>query len=122
MINASLEPAATSLAIARGFVVSLLNGKASAEFRSRVQSVTNELVSNAIVHGSLDHEIRLVLEVHGNDVDVSVHNVRRQVEMSNTVSDAHDGGRGLRIVAALAQRWGIESGETGTTVTATIST
>ena len=121
MINVLLEPAATSLAIARGLVVSLLNGKASAELKSRVQLVTNELVSNAIVHGSLDHRIRLVLAVHGNDVDVSVHNSRRKVEMWDTSGDVHDGGRGLRIVAALAHRWGIESGETGTTVTATIS-
>lgn len=79
-----------------------------------------EVVTNAVVHGSLDavrDVIHLTIEVDGEGVRV-------EVEQPTTTADAHPvsprlgeseraGGFGLRIVEATSDAWGVEPGPPG---------
>jgi anti-sigma regulatory factor (Ser/Thr protein kinase) len=84
--------------------------------------IATELVTNAVLHGiepihltvdALDGEITLEVA----DGDACTRNVRPR-----TVSAPTPGGRGLRIVSLLADRWGIRESQTGKTVWATVRT
>jgi serine/threonine-protein kinase RsbW len=79
-----------------------------------------EVVTNAVVHGSLDvarDVIRLTIDVDGDGVRV-------EVEQPTTAADGHPvsprlgeseraGGFGLRIVEATSDAWGVEPGPPG---------
>ena len=82
--------------------------------------VATELVTNAILHGaqpvelSLRHELdEITVEV--SDGDSSVANVRTPTSDERTT-----GGRGLLLIASLADHWGTKTSDIGKTVWATI--
>jgi anti-sigma regulatory factor (Ser/Thr protein kinase) len=82
--------------------------------------IVSELVSNAVLHGAEPVELTLrseldeiTLEVA--DGDPAVNDVR-----SPAVNERTIGGKGLLIVASLADRWGIRPSPPGKTVWATV--
>jgi PAS domain S-box-containing protein len=75
--------------------------------------LTSELVTNAIRHAGGDLRLRVVrrpgglrLEVHDRDGYAMPQPAPRPVD---GLDDLADGGRGLRFVAELATRWGVET-------------
>ncbi len=85
-----------------------------------VELAVSELVTNAITHAGItaDDLLELLLTRRGNRVRVAVHDRGQGFAVPSSVSPdpsiAH--GRGLLIVRALAETWGVESGPTGCTV------
>jgi anti-sigma regulatory factor (Ser/Thr protein kinase) len=76
---------------------------------AETQTVVSELVGNALVHGV--GAIRLVLDVDGGAVrgEVVDEGPGFEIEVRERGLD-EVGGRGLWLVASLAQRWGIHDG------------
>ncbi|WP_440099940.1 ATP-binding protein [Streptosporangium sp. H16] len=79
-----------------------------------VTMVVSELVSNAVVHGRAP--ITLSLHRHGRIVcgEVTDHGAVWPTPLLAGPEEEH--GRGLAIVAAYADRWGVESAPQGKTV------
>jgi hypothetical protein len=77
----------------------------------------SELVTNALLHG--EQPIHVVLCRSDASVTVAVSDHARRTPQL-VLSSSHVGGRGLRIVDALSQRWGMEFGNDGKTVWATL--
>ena len=79
-----------------------------------VTMVVSELVSNAVVHGKAP--ITLSLHRHGRIVcgEVTDHSIVWPSPLPAGPDSEH--GRGLAIVAAYADRWGVESAPRGKTV------
>ncbi len=76
--------------------------------------VANELVANAIVHARSAPV--LSLEADGSDLFIRVADDSRSPPVTQPPSTDEWGGRGLILVEALADRWGIDTCATGKTV------
>ena len=76
--------------------------------------IASELVTNAIVHG--DEPIILSVSCYESDMTIEVADGNPRVETVNIRPDDQPapGGRGLNIVAALADQWGM--GNTSCTI------
>lgn len=76
--------------------------------------LTNELVTNAVVHAGTPVDV-LVRDLHGW-VQVEVSDAAKPVPVVVDGVLASESGRGLRIVAALSEAWGAHPGPGGKTV------
>jgi len=118
-----LPSSGTSVRIARTELTSFLRdcGVRDAVVEDAV-AILSELVTNAVRHASRapDATLRVEWELQSTRIKLQVTDVgkgpRRPVHDSGAV-----GGRGLSIVAALADSWRLERAERGTTVTAFIA-
>ncbi len=118
-----LPSSGTSVRIARTELTSFLRdcGVRDAVVEDAVV-ILSELVTNAVRHASRapDATLRVEWELQSTRIKLQVTDVgkgpRRPVHDSGAV-----GGRGLSIVAALADSWRLERAEPGTTVTAFIA-
>ena len=84
--------------------------------------IASELVTNAVRHGAEPIELTLhcqdgELTIEVADGDPRIDHVRLRAE-----SETELGGRGLRVVASLADRWGTRPSLPGKTVWATTQT
>jgi hypothetical protein len=77
----------------------------------------SELVTNALVHG--EGPVRIVVICDRASVTVAVRDQARRTPQL-VLSSSHVGGRGLRIIDAVSHRWGMEFGNDGKTVWATL--
>lgn len=77
--------------------------------------LVSELVTNAILHGEPPVELRIGLPA--GRVHVEVHDADREAALhlptSSSMSQERLGGRGLRLVDALASRWGLDEDDSG---------
>lgn len=73
--------------------------------------VVSEMVTNVIRHAHTKFQV--VLDAHPGRVRVEVSNGASIIQAMEDLSETH---RGLRIIEALADRWGIESTDTGKTI------
>ncbi len=77
--------------------------------------LVSELVTNAVKYGPEEGEIRLILGHDGETMRITVHDpgLGPLPEMRPAETPAHvGGGHGLRLVDAVADRWGVERGST----------
>lgn len=73
-----------------------------------LELLTSELLTNAVVHTGATTPIRVVAE-HGEDyVRVAVTDPDTTLPVVRPPSATRPGGNGMRIVAALADRWGVD--------------
>ena len=84
--------------------------------RERVEDailLVSELVTNAVKYAPEEGEIRLILGHDGDTMRVTVHDpgLGPLPEM-RAEDDPEPGGHGLRLVDAVADRWGVERGST----------
>lgn len=79
-----------------------------------VSIIVSELVSNAVVHGRPDIEMRLRVLPFAVDVAVLDHNPELPAPPSARPSPTQASGRGLLLVDRLARRWGVEPFPDGT--------
>jgi hypothetical protein len=106
-----LDPVATSVAKARAFVLSTLDGQrsedpdpAEVERRDTLALLTSEVVTNVVLHARTPFQV--LVWRNGDVVRVGVRD-RSWVEPA--VKDAgmdDEGGRGLMLVDTLATSWG----------------
>ncbi|MGI5455636.1 ATP-binding protein [Streptomyces sp. CA-249302] len=86
-------------------------------FEAAAQIVA-ELASNAVLHGRVpgrDFRLRLKVYADPGTLRIEVTDARgdRIPQVHAPVSDEAESGRGLRIVAAYADRWGVEEAPAG---------
>ena len=110
-VSLTLPPDPSAPGMARAAAKRYLAGKVSLELLSKLVLVTSELVSNALEHGRGQVVLRLQLDediVRGEVIDQG-----RGFEHEIRARGSQDvRGRGLFLVAALANRWGIHEGTT----------
>ncbi|MEU9038670.1 ATP-binding protein [Streptomyces sp. NPDC048352] len=83
-----------------------------------VALVTSELVTNALLHGSVrDRYLRVEVQLHGAVLRVAVTDPKgERWPEPRAVTDEEAYGRGLHVVAAVARRWGASRLVVGKTV------
>jgi anti-sigma regulatory factor (Ser/Thr protein kinase) len=86
----------------------------------RAVLVTSELVTNVILHTPNGGLLELVIAPEQLRLEVSDASHQYPVEVPHGVATDH--GRGLPIVASLANDWGVQEGSAGKTVWATFVT
>ena len=116
LLRTSLPASVEAPARARRLVAGFLGGSVPDARRYVLQLVASELVKNAVMYGSSDEPVQLVLAVHGDWIDLRVTNRGARIEMTKLRSRREDAGRGLEIVDALAWGWTIDTGPVETAV------
>ena len=110
-----LDAEVSSLGQARRFVRrTLLDWTVDESRIEPAQLVATELVANAIVH-ALSPPV-LSLEALGSELVLRVADRSRKLPVTREATTDAAGGRGLLIVDALADRWGVDESGTGKVV------
>ncbi|MFG2620436.1 ATP-binding protein [Streptomyces sp. NPDC048507] len=78
----------------------------------RAGLVVGELAANAVTHGRIPGRgFQVVLELAGRVLRIEVADARRdRIPCPRDAEPGSEGGRGLALVAAVADRWGTEEG------------
>ena len=84
------------------------------DLNMRLAAVVSELVTNAILHARTPFKVRVSNGVHAIRVDVSDESSDVPTPRPYDITDVT--GRGLHIVAGLADRWGVSRHSGGKTV------
>ncbi|MEU6526998.1 SpoIIE family protein phosphatase [Streptomyces sp. NPDC046924] len=117
---ASFEPVGRSVASARAFVRDTLQGWGFADIIDDAVVLTSELVTNAVVHAGTSADLLCLRGDDGVRIEVSDRYPEREVPLQGSAvsmgSPDREGGRGLQLCAALADRWGVEYSPTYKTV------
>jgi anti-sigma regulatory factor (Ser/Thr protein kinase) len=111
-------PVARSVTLARRRTARLVTEWGHPALAGDVALVVSELMTNALLHGSLrDRLIRVRITVTGVVLRVEVSDPRgERLPSPCSVEDTDQFGRGLLLVGALAHRWGWEPRSVGKTV------
>ncbi|MEU9173722.1 ATP-binding protein [Streptomyces sp. NPDC048420] len=102
---------------ARRFTAEVLTGwgLGGTELADDVLLCVSELVTNAVIHGvPPGRQLRLLLRREGRMLVVEVHDSGGGTP--HVVHDGDEGGRGLLLVAALSDKWGVREREPGKAV------
>ncbi len=103
-----------SVASVRRYVVGVCQAAGLEELSDVAALLVSEVATNALVHGSGDVRVQavvtaLLLRVEVSDDDPGLPSPRQARELD-------EGGRGLALLDALAQRWGTDARVDGKTV------
>ncbi|UUU37993.1 ATP-binding protein [Streptomyces sp. NBC_00162] len=106
------DPRPESVGLARAFAVTTLASWGLHSPAEDIRLCVSELASNALIHGSdTEHGFLVRLDAGEDFVRVEVHDSRPRHRREPKIAHA-DGnnttGRGLEIVASLADGWGVE--------------
>jgi anti-sigma regulatory factor (Ser/Thr protein kinase) len=116
LLETELSNGPTAAAAARRSVSSLAEGLPE-RVATDLALLVSELVTNSYRHGGLVEgdtiRLRVLLERKTLRIEVADPGTTRRPAIRES---AGDGGWGLRIVEQLADRWGTESGPSGTVV------
>ena len=107
---ATFEPVPGSVRAAREFVRGQLSAR-PAHDRDLAVLLVSELATNAIIHVGQPFEVRVDLSSMGIWVGVDDSNPILPPRTEAVTPDI--GGRGLPLIAAIADRWGIDPTTTG---------
>ena len=92
-------------------------GLAEAERSGDVLLCVSELATNALVHGvPSGRQFRVYLRYDGHVLRVEVHDSGGGVPHIDKAGDGDEGGRGLLLVDALADKWGVRERDLGKVV------
>ena len=115
-----LEAAPEAVGRARQFVAALLERWQVVGLGPDASLVTSELVSNSVIHARTTIEVRLAPLDDGVRIEVR-DGAAYTVELRPPDGDLAPRGLGLRVVAQLATRWGVDPVPDGKTVWAELS-
>lgn len=119
-----LPAQASSVGVARRQVRSALSGWGLAELGDDAGLVVSELFTNAVVHSGSDH-VACLLWTAGGTLHIEVVDEGRGPAgpQARAAADGDENGRGLALVAHLAEGWGVRppAHGTGRAVWATLS-
>jgi serine phosphatase RsbU (regulator of sigma subunit)/anti-sigma regulatory factor (Ser/Thr protein kinase) len=101
---------------ARQFVGQVLEGERWAELREVAQLLVSELATNAIRYGA--PPVAITVTIDGDRVEVAVADEEQTPPRSSVGphDELAESGRGLRLVASMASRWGTRTRPGGKTV------
>ncbi|WP_438293146.1 ATP-binding protein [Streptomyces sp. HUAS TT7] len=98
-----------SVGQARAFADTALKGWGRTARAEDVRLCVSELATNAVVHGTAPgHGFLLRIDADDEVVRVEVHDTRRGQPQAREPAATDLSGRGLMLVAALADGWGVE--------------
>ncbi len=112
-LEITLPPDARSVRVAREAIRRSLE-RFPAECAEVAAAIVSELVSNAIRHGS--PPIRLQVATEPTRIVITVSDASSAEPVVKTASPLDQQGRGLEIVEALSDRWGVTQDENGKSV------
>ncbi len=98
---------AASVARARDFAASVLTGTPGAVRAADVRLCASELAANAVRHGPAGRDFLVRVLTRGGTVRLEVHDAGESAPCARTPADTDEHGRGLLVVAALADDWGV---------------
>lgn len=107
----AFPPEPSSSSEARRRVSGALESRNLEEAASTVALVVSELATNAVLHARTPFEVRVL--VRDEFVRIEVHDQTGRPPTRRYFSDEATSGRGLRLVAALCDRWGVEQDRDG---------
>jgi anti-sigma regulatory factor (Ser/Thr protein kinase) len=107
----------TAVSAARELVRTTLDGR-PAELIDAAELMTSELVSNCVRHAQTDFEVRICAR---EEVRIEVRDSGEGSPRVLSPTPREPTGRGLRIVDAMSQRWGVNSEPSGKVVWFTIA-
>lgn len=105
---------------ARLFVSAMLERWGLAPLGPDASLVTSELVSNAVIHARTPMELRVSLLLDGVRIEVR-DSTEYGIAVGRRGDDLAPGGLGLRVVAQLSARWGVDPVPDGKTVWAELT-
>jgi anti-sigma regulatory factor (Ser/Thr protein kinase) len=108
-----------SAGVARRFLRATLDGWDAAGFTDNAELILTELVTNAILHAKTEIVIRVDLGASALRLEVADRSPRQPV--ARHYSAEATTGRGLSLVDALAERWGVQPEVDGKTVWAELA-
>lgn len=112
-----LPPHPGSIARGRHWATQLARrARASRSTERTLELLTSELVTNALVHTRPREPITISAEVRDDVLRVAVSDPDPTMPVVRPVSPEQPGGNGMRIVATLATRWGVDVHPGGKTV------
>jgi len=117
LVSRRFAPSAESVAVVRRMVAGHLTDETPG-CRDAAVYVASELAANAVVHAGTAYIVELLI---GDVVRVDVTDLAPIAAFVWAVSDDAVSGRGLVIVSALADRWGVEWRDTWKVVWAEIA-
>ena len=105
---------------ARRATRAFLDGRVDPPMCDDVLLVVSELVTNAVVHAGTDLTVRL--QISSSRLRVEVTDTAAQLPVMRDLDHVAERGRGMRIIARVADRWGVEPvGDRGKTVWAELA-
>lgn len=111
----TLPASVSSVPTARHFVESILSGWGLKELGWTATLIVSELAANAALHARGEQfSIRVLAET--DSVRLEIHDTSVRLPQQRTYSDEATTGRGLKLVAELAQDWGCDPTADGKTV------
>lgn len=111
-------PTARNVSLARRRAALLVEGWGHPELAWSAALLVSELATNALLHGCVrDRLFRVRLTLTAVTLRIEVSDPRGERQPSPRVAEEHESfGRGLGIVAELADRWGVAPRTVGKTV------
>ena len=109
-----LLPVSSSVRDARRFVGSTIDGLGVASVRDLALLLTSELVTNAVVHAG--GEIRVCVIGDDRRIRVAVEDTSDTPPRRREAGEGAVSGRGLCLVAELAEHWGVDIRDGGKAV------
>lgn len=91
---------------ARVFVRETLEEWGCPELLEAVELAVSELVTNAVVHAN--SPVSLTLVDHDGDVQIRVRDEASDPPVVRKISVEETGGRGMTIIEAISEHWGVE--------------
>jgi anti-sigma regulatory factor (Ser/Thr protein kinase) len=110
-LRRALPPSAESASVARWLVNDLLRDQVDPDTLDTAALLTTELVSNAIRHTG--DELVLTVRLDRARLRVGVSDSSHRRPQLVQVGSRDTSGRGLHLVEAMADRWGVDPGERG---------
>lgn len=109
-----LAPVPTSARQARRFVCDTLEQWGDERFVDAASLLVSELVTNAVVHAGSAVDVVVGHEGIHAVLRVEVHDSSEQAPLMGSFVDLDAvGGRGLALVEAMSDRWGVENDDAG---------
>ncbi len=104
----TISPRLEEISAARRFVVSAmdqLGAGPSANGDRSIEVLASEAISNAVIHAGT--EVKICVSRRGKSFRVEVHDESSDPVVRRSSDIAAPGGRGLRLIDALADSWGV---------------
>jgi anti-sigma regulatory factor (Ser/Thr protein kinase) len=109
-----LPPEPASVPLARRHVIAVLEQHGLTDVGDAAQLVMSELVTNAVRHAGTELRVRVV--ANGETLRLEVADDSGEPPVSRMPGPLEPGGRGLPLVEALVDRWGMEQTASGKVV------
>jgi len=111
--SVDLPPVVRSVPVARHLVVDLLATWGARQNRNDAALLVTELVSNVVDHVGGEASMTLELEMSDGWLRISVADGSSLRPVVRELDTGNPRGRGLRLVQAIAERWGSEDHQGG---------